>query len=272
MIVVTTIQQRAEWNARPWTGYQSLNWANVTKFIVHYSGAARSQTTRSIQDYCMDKKGHSDIDYNELVKGDVVYIGRGDHAGGHTLGNNTTSYGICMIGLDGDATDADFQSIRERYEYACGRATRRLLMLGHRDAPQNVGTTNCPGNELENWIKAGMPWPNPPEDDMQTISICKDAAGQLYASDGMTSRKIIAEDIIHMKTLAKEGRYQLLNADNPRAGWFPGAFGPITSTVPGPPGLPGKPGADGADGRTPTVVALEISGVDVPAKVTEYES
>ncbi|HVI71716.1 MAG TPA: hypothetical protein VM656_09555, partial [Pyrinomonadaceae bacterium] len=64
MITVT----RAQWNARAPRSTTSLTLSKVDKFIVHYSGASRSQTIRSIQDYCMDVKGHSDIDYNALVK------------------------------------------------------------------------------------------------------------------------------------------------------------------------------------------------------------
>lgn len=153
------VQTRADWGAVPPTSTVPLNWGNVTKFIVHYSGATRSQTVRSIQRFCMDDKGHSDIDYNELVRGNVLYIGRGDNVGSHTLGNNSTSYGICMIGLDGDATDDDMNVIRTRYDWACQRAGRTLQMLGHNQAPGlPPGYTSCPGGELQAWINEGMPF------------------------------------------------------------------------------------------------------------------
>lgn len=185
------IQSREQWNARPWTSYTVLDWNKVTSFITHYSGADRSQTPRSIQDYCMDDKGHSDVDYNELERGGIVYMGRGDHVGGHTFENNSTSYGLCMIGEDGDMTDADKTAIRNRYEYACGRAGRRLNMWGHRDAPGN-SSTSCPGDQVEAWIKAGMPYPSTVKKviDMFYISYKGDPSGAVYVSDGFKYRHI----------------------------------------------------------------------------------
>ena len=112
------LQTRGDWNARPPTAIVRLDWSKVTKFIVHYSGASRDQSVRSIQDYCMDAKGHSDIDYNEIVRGNVLYVGRGNNVGSHTLNNNSTSYGVCMIGVDGNATPDYLNVIRMRYDYA----------------------------------------------------------------------------------------------------------------------------------------------------------
>lgn len=103
----------------------------------------------------MDGKGFSDIDYSELVRGDTLYIGRGDNVGSHTLGLNSKSYGVAVIGLDGDATDADLQVLRERYRYACDRAGRILTVVGHKDAP-GQNPTSCPGSEILGWIAAGL--------------------------------------------------------------------------------------------------------------------
>lgn len=159
---------RAGWNARPPTYRNVLSWSEVDKFIVHFSGASRTQSVRSIQDYCMDTKGHSDIDYNDLVRDGVLYEGRGPYKGGHTLGMNSSSYGVCIIGNEGDATDADFNTVRELYDKACVAARRELRKLGHRDALP--GHTDCPGDEIDNWVHAGMPYVNgsttPPEDNV----------------------------------------------------------------------------------------------------------
>lgn len=155
---------RGGWGARPPRYTTPLNFSVVDKFIVHYSGASRSQTVRSIQNYSMDVKGYSDIDYNYLVKDGKVFVGRGDNAGGHTLNNNSSSIGVCIIGQDGDATAADFQAVRELYDHMCNRIGKQLRMLGHRDA--NPGQTDCPGNQIEAWVKAGMPAPGVSGDDM----------------------------------------------------------------------------------------------------------
>lgn len=200
-MTMAILQTRDDWNARPPESITRLNWSKVDKFIVHYSGASRTQTVRSIQNFCMDNKGHSDIDYNELVRGNLLYVGRGNNVGSHTLGNNSTSYGVCMIGVDGDATMDDFNVIRSRYDYACAMAGRQLRMLGHNQAPGlPAGYTTCPGSELQNWINAGMPYVTE-EDDMTPLqnTILTNCERYLQSLVGMTPA---AEDISDTQNLS----------------------------------------------------------------------
>ena len=147
---------RAEWDARPPDCAETLNKSKVTLFIVHYSGEVRSQSPRSIQNYCMDTKGHCDIDYNRIVRGDYDYMGRGWNVGGHTKDHNSISYGVCMIGLDGDVTDADKRTIRGIYDEVCAALGRTLMMTTHRNV-LGENYTNCPGDQLDAWVDAGMP-------------------------------------------------------------------------------------------------------------------
>jgi hypothetical protein len=149
------IISRGEWGARPPTRVVTTTWAHKTEFIVHYSGASRQQTVRSIQDYCMDTKGHSDVDYCFLVKDGLVYEGRGWlNIGSHTLNHNTVGIGVCVVGEDGDATEADRRAVRWLHDEACRMAGGPLVRLGHQDA--NPGATDCPGSQLEAWVQAGM--------------------------------------------------------------------------------------------------------------------
>lgn len=180
MASYTTVS-RAEWNARPPERIVPLNWSKVTMFIVHYSGASRTQSVRSIQDFCMDSKGHSDIDYNDLVRDGIKYIGRGVNEGSHTLNHNAISYGVCIIGDEGDATDADFATVRQIYDEVCANLGRQLQKLGHRDV---LGTsyTSCPGDEIEAWIHAGMPYPK--EVDVNEADV-RDIWEHFLARNGM---------------------------------------------------------------------------------------
>lgn len=155
---------RAEWNARPpQCAMAQLNKSKVTLFIVHYSGASRDQSPRSIQDFCIDSKGHCDIDYNRIVRGDYDYMGRGWATGGHTLDHNSISYGVCMIGLEGDVTNADKRTIRGIYDEVCAELGRQLEKTTHRNV-LGADYTDCPGDSLDAWVDAGMPLPE--EDDM----------------------------------------------------------------------------------------------------------
>lgn len=155
---------RAEWNARPPNCVDALDKSQVTLFIVHYSGASRDQSVRSIQNYCMDTKGHCDIDYNRIVRGGYDYMGRGWNVGGHTKDHNSISYGVCMIGVDGDVTDADKQTIRGIYDEVCETLGRQLTMTTHRNV-LGSSYTDCPGNALNAWVNSGMPYPSG-DDDM----------------------------------------------------------------------------------------------------------
>lgn len=153
---MTTVIDRAGWNARSPLYTNALEWDEVIYFVVHWSGGPRGQSVRSIQDWCMDGKGHSDIDYNELVRGSTLYVGRGDNKGGHTLNLNSKAYGVAVIGESpGDAMPDDLRVLQERYRYACGRAGRILTIVGHRDAP-GQNPTDCPGPDILGWIAAGL--------------------------------------------------------------------------------------------------------------------
>lgn len=179
---------RAQWNARPPESTVPLDWRRVTRFIVHYSGEVRTQTVRSIQNFCMDNKGHSDIDYNVLSRGKLLYVGRGNNVGSHTLNNNSTSYGVCVIGRDGDATDNDFRTLREHYDQLTMMIGKRLAMTTHRGV-LGVNYTSCPGNEIQAWVDAGMPYPKKRKVfDMFFLQVTGQQA--VYVSDGLRTRNM----------------------------------------------------------------------------------
>lgn len=73
-------------------------------------------------------------------------------------------------------------------------------------------------------------WTTSGGDDMQRYQIARDVATkQLYLSSGMQSRPIAETDIQHLKTLAKEGAFELQNDGAIRDGWYPGAYGPVAT-------------------------------------------
>lgn len=115
-------------------------------------------------------------------------------------------------------------------------------VIGHVDAtyayPEDGGNHTDPGvkfpwdvllNRIAHFVEYSSS-NNPDEgDDVQTITIAKGADGTLYACDGMESRVVPPDSLKHMVTLASEGRFRLLNADNPREGWHEGAFGELSA-------------------------------------------
>lgn len=151
MMIIT----RAEWGARAPRARTHTAWGSRTRFVTHYSGANRNQSVRAIQNYHMDTNGWVDIGYNFLVDRDAhIFEGRGwDVVGAHVANHNTESIGVCHIGQDGDHTEASLRAIRWLYDLATARGGGRALRKnGHRD----IGSTDCPGNQLEAWVHAGM--------------------------------------------------------------------------------------------------------------------
>lgn len=149
------IISRAQWGARKPKSVDKVDPSRRRRFVVHYSAASPDQTPKIIQDYHMNTRQWSDIGYNFLVDDEGrIYEGRGwDVVGAHAAGYNTESIGVCFIGRDRDAGDATRRAIRELYDAANKRTGRTLTRNGHRD----VGSTECPGDALYAWVRAGMP-------------------------------------------------------------------------------------------------------------------
>lgn len=166
------ITSRAQWGARPPRSVTLVSWSERRYFVVHYSGAPATQTVRAIQDWCMNApphgRGFADIDYNHLVRGTTgeIYEGRGwNVVGAHATGYNTNGVGICVIG-DGPISVAAKRSVRWLYEQYNARCGRTLTLRGHRDVATTG--TDCPGNTIEAWVRAGLPAPDGEDDDMPT--------------------------------------------------------------------------------------------------------
>jgi hypothetical protein len=135
--------------------------ATRTEYFVHYTDGGTNQALREIQDDHMVQRGKrglqnfSDIGYNYLV--DVagnVSEGRGrDVEGAHCPGHNVSGIGVAFIGRDGDATPPARWTLRRLWESFSAAAGHPLLVHGHRDRDN----TECPGDDLWNWVHQNMP-------------------------------------------------------------------------------------------------------------------
>ncbi|AZM51154.1 peptidoglycan recognition protein [Streptomyces sp. WAC 06738] len=149
------IISRSQWGARPPRDEDFATLSQRTGFAVHYSAGPTSQTPRAIQNYHMDGNGWWDIGYNFLVdRSGRIFEGRGwMTVGAHATGYNTSHFGVCFIGRDGDATQTAKNSIRSLY-YAANKYVGRSLARTYHSA---IGSTACPGNDLRTWVRNGMP-------------------------------------------------------------------------------------------------------------------
>lgn len=156
---------RAEWGAQPWQGGTpfSVPMSERTEFFVHWYGGAfptgvhGGAVPRRNEAIHIDK-GWAGIGYNFVVENVAhapIYEGRGwGFVGAHCPGHNRSGIGVQIaIGAGQHPLEDALASVRALYDEACDRAGRRLAMKGHRDGK----ATDCPGDELYAWVKAGMP-------------------------------------------------------------------------------------------------------------------
>lgn len=171
---------RAQWRARP-RGAGAATPFEPKGVAVHWEGsgwtfpwdhATCDDKVRGIQAYHMDGRGWSDIAYNFLAcPHGYVFEGRGLNRRSAANGDtdvNTSWYAVqCMWGTkSGSAPEALLTAARDAIDYCRGAGGAGTLLRGHRDMQQ----TDCPGDQLYAWVRAGAPRPNQPpptgEDDM----------------------------------------------------------------------------------------------------------
>lgn len=177
------IVTREEWGARDRRSSTPLTGKAVLGMGVHYSGALAErkddhsgcdEIVRSIQNFHMDGQRWADIAYNWLVCcHGYVFEGRGWDVRSAANGTNDANdhyFGVCFLGGDkadrDDVTKLGRDAIRSVAQECDNRYVFGNLNKGHRD----FKATACPGNELYEWVKAGMPMdaadplPFPPQD------------------------------------------------------------------------------------------------------------
>lgn len=158
---MTAITTREGWGARPPKSTVALTMPTKALYLHHAAGGVLPgdnrlsnedlRRIRSIQNYHMDVRGWADIAYHYLVDPDGnILEGRGAGVkGGATLGQNSVSHAICVMG------NYEIQ----HPEPPLLEALTRLVVYGHasgwwplgftgghRDAPG--ASTSCPGRYL----------------------------------------------------------------------------------------------------------------------------
>jgi hypothetical protein len=172
---------RSAWGAVevPASDLTPIDPATRTEFVVHWEGSNLPDLTdheacfalmRSIQRYHMQTRGWADIGYNGTICPHSRSIeARGvDVQGAHATAHNATGYGWCfLVDLVVPPTNEMYARMAD-VEAACeDHSGHTLAKHGHRD----VASTDCPGDVIEVWVKAGMPNPFPPPQTQETLWI-----------------------------------------------------------------------------------------------------
>jgi hypothetical protein len=158
---------RAEWGARP--PKRVSPGINTRSATGHWEGtsmgsfphASCATKVRVIQNYHMDTQGWNDIAYNFLVcPHNYVFVGR-DHgvrssANGSNAGNSE-SEAVCYLGGIGDP-------FTDEAKYGFSEIMHEISSVHY--CHNHWFNTMCPGPEICDWIKSGMPTqmpvPKPP--------------------------------------------------------------------------------------------------------------
>lgn len=185
---------RSAWGAVPSTNPVTVSPSQRTGFMTHWNGPKVGIVqadphsrclafVKSVQKYHVETRGWADIGYNGLVCVHGRSIeGRGvGLQGAHCADYNVNSIGVMVITGEGDVAvpPEALQRQRALYDECCTYASKSLAKLGHRDG----AATDCPGDALYSWVKAGMP--SPEEDEMSAA----DVTAILNAIDGV-NRKV----------------------------------------------------------------------------------
>ncbi|MFF8095676.1 peptidoglycan-binding protein [Streptomyces sp. NPDC016675] len=157
---------RVAWGAKPWNGDpkskgpDTVPLTSRTEWFVHYDGAHHISATGAAVPRAIDRqhqaKGWAGIGYSFVVDQDgTAYEGRGwSRVGAHCPGHNVSGLSVQIaVGGDQEPSEAALATARALYDEACKRTGRKLKMRGHRDGI----ATQCPGDILYAWVKAGMP-------------------------------------------------------------------------------------------------------------------
>lgn len=240
---------RADWGAAPSGSMHSAPPATRTEFFNHFDGGhllglldadddgdvdaddhvACLRRVKSVQTFHQGpSRGWSDIGYNGLVcQHGRAIEGRGlDYVGAHCPDHNRTGYGIqFMVGGDEEPTQAAKNRMRRLYDDCSARSGRPLAKRGHRDGL----STECPGDVVYAWVRAGMPASSEATFDLGTATGPGDVwqpSGQWTTKDVQQLVGVTADGIYGPGTIAAVKELQTaldLKAD--------GLWGPTTEGV-----------------------------------------
>ncbi len=123
----------------------------IRTIVVHCSASPHGKgiTAENIHSWHRER-GFDGIGYHKVIlENGVVQDGRPDYwQGAHAKGHNRGSIGICLMGMGGDATEAQLTSLAaliKSYEQKHGD----LDVIGHNQVSDKI----CPGFNVPKWWK-----------------------------------------------------------------------------------------------------------------------
>lgn len=199
---------RADWGARkPQAPIYTVPIASRTEKFAHWNGGALGITAAKDHATCLaavkaiqaehmhNDPAHNwaDIGYNGLICPAHARLieGRGrDAVGAHCPNHNRTGIAVqFMLGKGETATPAMFARARRFFDDCETAARHTLKPMGHRDGY----ATECPGDQIEAWVKAGMPGT---QEDEVTPQDIKDIAAAVWTYPGLVPGRSVWGEVV----------------------------------------------------------------------------
>jgi hypothetical protein len=192
------IISRAGWKAEPPRLPPVPMKLPVSTLWLHHSVTGTTDNPqadmRQLQAIAFSRK-FSDISYSWAVHSSgTVLEGRGTNVGAHTAGQNSSSFGVVLIGdyTRRVVTDAQVDSVRQLVAWLIARGALNPGLYptgGHRQAPG--AATACPGEfAMRRMMEMRAPWigvPDPPKEVrpmFEPALILEPIVAELAAPDG----------------------------------------------------------------------------------------
>lgn len=221
--MTTTLRPRSDWTAKNPRTRTALKWPSVRWVVIHWPGSKGKLGTnipallRGWYDYHTRVKGWTDIAYNYAVD----QQGRAWTLRGPYIDGATKNYGgrsVSILAVLGDAespSPAMLKTLKTLALQLKGQAATGCKIVGHR----NLIDTDCPGDKIAAWIKAGMQTAHEPTTPLKMIIV----AGSANTTKGVLHSKYRRRLAVALPLLRKYPSMQIIVTGGIKAGRGPRA-------------------------------------------------
>lgn len=160
---MATILSRSRWTSTSARG-TGFNWGRIRGIVAHYPAAGKdigvlsqaqeASRLRGWRNYHVSGRGWADIGYNYGIgQSGRIYSLRGNRAGAHATGHNSTTVGVLFIVGDNEAlTSAAKKSFKSLRAYLRNKGAGSGVW-GHQQ--MSGASTRCPGPYIMGSIRDG---------------------------------------------------------------------------------------------------------------------
>lgn len=160
---MATILSRSKWTSTSARG-TGFNWSRIRGIVAHYPAAGRdigvlsqaqeASRLRGWRNYHVSGRGWADIGYNYGIgQSGRIYSLRGNRAGAHATGHNSTTVGVLFIVGDNEPLTQEARNAFKSLRAYLRKKGAGSGVWGHQQ--MSGASTRCPGPYIMGDIRAG---------------------------------------------------------------------------------------------------------------------